>query len=179
MGVTEPAATPSHLHVVVMGVSGTGKSTVARALSTELDLVMTDGDDHHPVANIAKMASGTPLDDADRARWLAALARWTEERHAADEPTVLTCSALRRRYRDVLRAAVPEPTIFVHLAGSTEVLAGRMADRSHFMPPTLLDSQLRTLEPLEDDEIGGMVDTDLALDSVVRDAVTLVQRASA
>lgn len=178
MGATEPAATPSHLHVVVMGVSGTGKSTVARALSTDLGLVMTDGDDHHPPANIAKMASGTPLDDADRAPWLATLARWTEERHAADEPTVLTCSALRRRYRDVLRGAVPEQTIFVHLTGSAEVLADRMAHRSHFMPPALLDSQLRTLEPLEEDEVGGTVDTDLSLELVVREAVALVARTS-
>jgi carbohydrate kinase (thermoresistant glucokinase family) len=89
---------------------------------------------------------------------------------------VLTCSALRRRYRDVLRGAVPEPTIFVHLAGSPEVLSRRMAERAHFMPPALLDSQLRTLEPLEDDEVGGTVDTDLPLDRVIRDAIALVER---
>lgn len=165
-----------HLHVVVMGVSGTGKSTVARAIAAELDLVMTDGDDHHPAANIAKMASGTPLDDADRAPWLTTLARWTTERHDADRPTVLTCSALRRSYRDELRRAVPEPTVFAHLAGSAEVLAGRMASRTHFMPPVLLESQLSILEPLEDDEVGGMVDTDLPLDLVVADAVDLIRR---
>lgn len=165
-----------HLHVVVMGVAGTGKSTVARALADDLGLVMTDGDDHHPAANIEKMSAGVPLDDADRAPWLAALARWTTLRHRADDATILTCSALKRSYRDVLRAAVPEPTVFVHLAGSADVLATRMAGRSHFMPPTLLDSQLRILEPLEDDEDGGMVDTDLPVEVVVRDALQVIGR---
>ncbi|WP_435771118.1 gluconokinase [Nocardioides sp. SYSU DS0651] len=167
-----------HLHVVVMGVAGTGKSTVTHALADRLELVVTDGDDHHPPANVAKMAAGVPLDDDDREPWLAALARWTAAGHAADRPTALACSALRRRHRDVLRSAVPEPTVFVHLAGSQEVLASRMANRTHFMPPALLESQLRTLEPLEDDEVGGMVDTDLPLDAVVRDAVALVGRLS-
>ena len=166
----------SHLHVVVMGVAGTGKSTVARAVADDLDLLMADGDDLHPPANIAKMAAGHPLDDGDRGPWLEALAEWTARAHEADRPTALACSALRRSYREVLRGAVPEPTIFVHLAGSQEVLASRMANRTHFMPPSLLGSQLRTLEPLEDDEVGGMVDTDLALDEVVRDAVAMVRR---
>ncbi|WP_307855869.1 gluconokinase [Nocardioides faecalis] len=171
-----------HLHVVVMGVSGTGKSTLARALGTELGLTMGEGDEHHPPANVAKMAAGHPLDDADRAPWLAALADWTARRHEAGQGTVLTCSALRRPYRDVLRAAVPEETLFVHLTGSADVLSSRitarMTGREHFMPPSLLESQLRTLEPLEDDEVGGMVDCDLPLDLVVTDAVTLVRRLS-
>lgn len=164
-----------HLHVVVMGVSGTGKSTIAQALASELDLVMTEGDDHHPPANIDKMSAGTPLGDADRAPWLDTLAAWTAERHAEGRPTVLTCSALRRTYRDVLRAAVPEPTVFVHLAGSREVLTERMNGRDHFMPAVLLDSQLDTLEPLEPDEAGSEVDAELELDEVVGAAVRLVR----
>jgi gluconokinase len=165
-----------HLHVVVMGVAGTGKSTVAQALAAELDLVLTEGDDHHPRENIEKMSSGTPLDDDDRAPWLARLAEWTRERHEEDRSTVLTCSALRRAYRDVLRGGVPEPTFFVHLAGSKGVLTERMENRDHFMPASLLDSQLDTLEPLEDDEDGEAVDVDRSLDDVVRDAMTLVRR---
>ena len=175
--MTAPA--DRHVHVVVMGVSGTGKSTVGRAVAAELGLTYGEGDDHHPADNIAKMAAGVPLDDADRAPWLEVLAGWTREQHDVGRPTLLTCSALRRTYRDVLRGAVPEPTVFVHLAGSAELLASRMARRTHFMPPALLESQLRTLEPLEDDEVGGMVDTDLALTEVVADAVGLVRRLTA
>lgn len=165
----------THLHVVVMGVSGTGKTTVAETLTAELGLAFTEGDDHHPQANIDKMSSGAPLDDDDRAPWLAALARWTAEQHAAGRDTVLTCSALRRHYRDVLRGGAPEPTFFVHLLGSREVLAERMAGREHFMPPSLLDSQLATLEQLEPDEDGVVVDVDRPLDDVVRDALAAVR----
>ncbi|UMG92895.1 gluconokinase [Nocardioides sp. TF02-7] len=165
----------THLHVVVMGVSGTGKTTVAETLVAELDLVFTEGDDHHPRANVEKMRSGAPLDDEDRAPWLAALARWTAEQHAAGHDTALTCSALRRRYRDVLRGGVPEPTYFVHLLGSKDVLAERMAAREHFMPPSLLDSQFATLEQLEPDEDGVVVDVDRPLDAVVRDALAAVR----
>lgn len=167
-------AGPPHRHVVVMGVSGTGKSTVAQALAAELDLVLTEGDDHHPPANVAKMSDGIPLTDEDRAPWLADLAAWTSRHHAAGVSTVLTCSALRRHYRDVLRSAVPEPTVFVHLMGSRAVLVDRMEHRDHFMPASLLDSQLATLEQLEPDETGGVVDTDLPVDRVVADAVALV-----
>jgi gluconokinase len=168
----------SHLHVVVMGVAGTGKSTVAQALSGELDLVLTEGDDHHPRENIEKMSAGRALDDDDRAPWLAKLAEWTRERHEEDRATVLTCSALRRTYRDVLRSGVPEATFFVHLSGSKEVLTDRMENRDHFMPASLLDSQLDTLEPLEHGEDGEVVDVDRTLDEVVRDSVALVRRAA-
>lgn len=167
----------AHRHVVVMGVSGTGKSTVARALAAELGLVLTEGDDHHPPANVAKMSAGTPLTDDDRAPWLADLATWTARHHEAGTATVLTCSALRRTYRDVLRGAVPEPTVFVHLVGSRAVLVERMERREHFMPSSLLDSQFATLEPLEADEAGGVVDTDLPVERVVADAVRLVTSA--
>jgi gluconokinase len=170
------SAAAGHLHVVVMGVSGTGKSTVAHALADALGLELTEGDDHHPAANVAKMSSGTPLTDADRAPWLAALADVTRRQHRSGANTVLTCSALRRAYRDVLRTAVPEPTVFVHLVGSREVLAERMSGREHFMPASLLDSQLATLEELEPDETGGVVDTDLPVDRVVEDTLALVRR---
>lgn len=164
----------SHPHVVVMGVSGTGKSTVAQELAIRLGLRLTEGDDHHPPANVAKMSAGVPLTDEDRAPWLEALARWTARQHADGVATVLTCSALRRQYRDVLRSAVPEQTVFVHLVGSRRVLIDRMEQRDHFMPPSLVDSQLETLEPLEPDEAGGVVDTELPLERVVADAVALV-----
>ncbi len=165
-----------HNHLVVMGVAGSGKSEVAQALAAEMDLVMTEGDDHHPQANIEKMSAGTPLDDDDRAPWLEALARWTREQHDAGHDTVLTCSALRRRYRDVLRGAVAEPTFFVHLAGSAEVLAARMAARDHFMPTSLLDSQFATLEHLETDEDGEVVDVDRPLEEVVEATLAIVRR---
>ncbi len=166
----------THRHIVVMGVAGSGKSEVAQALAADLDLVLTEGDDHHPRANIDKMSAGTPLDDDDRAPWLEALAQWTREQHDAGHDTVLTCSALRRRYRDVLRDAVAEPTFFVHLAGSTEVLAQRMAARDHFMPTSLLDSQFATLEQLEPDEDGEVVDVDRPLEEVIEETIAIVRR---
>lgn len=160
------------IHVVVMGVAGTGKSTVAQALAAELGLLLAEGDDFHPAANVAKMSAGIPLDDEDRYPWLRVLAEWTAARHAEERSTVLTCSALRRSYRDILRSAVPrEPTWFVHLTGSVDVLRRRMQSRSHFMPASLLQSQLDTLEPLESDEDGLVVDTDAPLDEVVADAL--------
>jgi gluconokinase len=165
----------SHRHVVVMGVAGSGKSEIAQALAGELGLVLTEGDDHHPRANIEKMSAGTPLDDDDRAPWLEALARWTREQHDAGHDTVLTCSALRRRYRDVLRGAVEEPTFFLHLHGSAAVLAERMSARDHFMPASLLDSQFATLEQLEPDEDGEVVDVDRPLDEVVKEALGIVR----
>lgn len=164
-----------HQHVVVMGVSGTGKSTVAQALAERLGLVLTEGDDHHPASNVEKMRAGTPLTDEDRAPWLAELADWTARRHEAGEATVMTCSALRRRYRDVLRGAVPEPTVFVHLVGTRELLSERMSHRDHFMPVTLLDSQFATLEDLEDDEAGDTVDTGLELNEVIDRAVEIIR----
>lgn len=137
--------------LVVMGVSGSGKSTVAALLAARLGRDFLEGDDVHPAANVAKMAAGVPLDDADRAPWLDALARWIRERTAAGRPGVLSCSALTRGYRDVLRTG--GPVVFVHLTGSRDELARRMAARvGHFMPATLLDSQLAVLEPPGPDE---------------------------
>lgn len=151
------------LHLVFMGVSGSGKSTLARAVADRLGWEFAEGDDFHPAQNLVKMREGTPLTDADRWGWLESLADWTCERDARGEPTILTCSALRRTYRDVLRRG-GEGTFFVHAAGDRHLILDRMNAREHFMPPSLLESQLDTLEPLEPDEEGMDVDPALPLD---------------
>ncbi|AWE54037.1 gluconokinase [Streptomyces nigra] len=144
--------------VVVMGVSGTGKSTVGRLLAVRLGVPFADADELHPPANIAKMASGVPLDDADRLPWLESVGRLLRTHQEDGTGAVVTCSALRRRYRDVLRAACPG-AFFLHLTGDPRLLAERIGRRSgHFMPAGLLDSQLRTLEPLEPGEDGTSID---------------------
>lgn len=153
-------------HLVVMGVAGSGKSTVARRLATELDLEFGEGDDFHPESNIDKMRSGHPLTDEDRWAWLEALAAWTAEHEAAGGGTVLTCSALKRAYRDVLRTADPA-TYFVHLYGTEALLRDRMDARDHFMPASLLRSQLDALEPLERDELGIEVDVAGTVEAIV------------
>jgi gluconokinase len=136
--------------LVVMGVSGTGKSTVAGLLAGRLGWALAEGDDLHPAANVAKMASGQPLTDDDRWPWLDRVAAWIRGRVESGKPGVVTCSALKRRYRDKLRG--PGVT-FVHLAGAKELIAARMSARlDHYMPVTLLDSQFAALEPIEPDE---------------------------
>jgi len=133
-----------------MGVSGSGKSTVAGLLAARLGWDLEDGDDLHPPANVAKMAAGHPLDDADRWPWLELVAEWIRKHTDAGRAGVITCSALKRAYRDVLRG---EHVIFVHLAGDREQIMRRMTARhGHFMPPALLDSQLEILEPPDHDE---------------------------
>lgn len=150
------------LHLVFMGVSGSGKSTVARAVQERLGWEMAEGDDFHPPENVAKMSEGIPLTDADRWGWLGSLADWTSERDARDEPTIITCSALRVAYRDVLRRG-GAGTFFVHCTGDKHIL-DRMNARDHFMPPSLLESQLDTLEPLQRGEEGMDVDPALPVD---------------
>lgn len=136
--------------LVVMGVSGCGKSTVAAALAAALDARFLDGDDFHPEANIAKMRGGTPLSDADRWPWLDRLGQALA---AGEGRAVAACSALRRAYRDRLRAAAGEPVRFLHLAAPEAVIAARLAARAgHFMPPALLASQFASLEPPGPDE---------------------------
>lgn len=136
--------------LVLMGVSGCGKSTVAGLLAGRLGWDLAEGDDMHPVANIAKMSAGESLTDADRWPWLARVADWIHAEAAAGRSGVVTCSALKRSYRDVLRG--PGVT-FVHLAGPRELIARRLATRhGHFMPAGLLDSQYATLEPPGPDE---------------------------
>lgn len=158
------------LQVIVMGVSGTGKSTVATALADRLGWPFIEGDDLHPRSNVAKMESGEPLTDEDRAPWLEAIREHAQEQAAAGRSAVITCSALKRQYRDSLREGVRE-MFFVHLHGTREVLEPRMAKRErHFMPPKLLQSQLDTLEPLEDDEDGVVVDISGTVDEVISQA---------
>ena len=147
--------------LVVMGVSGSGKSTVAKPLAERLGWPFQEGDDLHPAANVAKMKAGIALDDADRAPWLDAIATWIGDRLTADSGGVVTCSALRRAYRDRLREA-GDGVICVYLEGSKAVIAERVANRhGHFMPPALLDSQFATLqEPTADEhpltvDVGG------------------------
>ena len=154
------------LHLVFMGVSGSGKSTAARAVQQELGWEYAEGDDFHPPANVAKMSEGTPLTDDDRWGWLESLAEWTADRDAKGEPTIIACSALRRAYRDVLRRG-GEGTFFVHSTGDKHMILERMNAREHFMPPSLLESQLDILEPLEPDEQGMDVDPALAVDLIV------------
>ena len=154
------------VHLVVMGVSGSGKSTVAARLVDLLGWPYAEADDFHPRANIDKMAAGHPLTDEDRQPWLESLARWAGDRHAEGESTVTTCSALRRRYRDLLRAGAPG-TVHVHLVGDKHELLARLGGRTHFFPPELLESQLDTLEPLAPDEDGVTVDVVRPVDDVV------------
>ena len=140
--------------VVVMGVSGSGKTTVAVDLARRLGWEFAEGDDHHPAANVEKMRAGIPLDDADREPWLRDLAAWIAEREQAGTSCVLTCSALKRSYRDLLRTG-NESVFFAYVDVPEAVLAERLAQRQgHYMPPSLLTSQLAALEPLQDDEPG-------------------------
>ena len=143
--------------LVVMGVSGSGKTTIATRLAGRLGCEEKDADDFHPPANIAKMSAGIPLDDADRKPWLVAIAAWLRDRDRAGRRAVVTCSALKRSYRDELRGASPR-LLFVHLSGPPELIAERMRGRRHFMPTGLLASQLAILEPLGPDEPGLTVD---------------------
>jgi len=136
--------------VVVMGVSGSGKSTLGAQLADALDVPFLEGDSFHPPDNVSRMAAGIALTDADRAGWLRTLAE--QLRRHADSGVVLSCSALKRLYRDTLRSGAPD-TAVIFLSGPAEVLAQRMAGRSgHYMPPSLLASQLATLEPPQADE---------------------------
>jgi carbohydrate kinase (thermoresistant glucokinase family) len=142
------------LRVVIMGVCGCGKSTVGRLLARELNGTFIDGDDLHPEPNIAKMRSGQALTDQDREPWLHLIGH---QLHNGPAVTVVACSALRRRYRDIIRAQAPD-TLFIHLNGTRELLASRLDRPGHFMPTSLLDSQLATLEHLEADELGKLLD---------------------
>lgn len=166
---------PGPLHVVVMWVSGTGKSTVAAHLAEVLGWDLVEGDDLHPAVNLEKMRAGTPLTDADREPWLDLVAARAREQTAAGRATVLTCSALRRAYRDRLRRGAPA-LHFVHLASTHDVLEPRMARRDrHVMPASLLASQLATLEPLGPDEDGSVVDVGGTLVEVLAAAEAAVR----
>lgn len=141
-----------------MGVSGCGKSEIGQRLANALDLPFLEGDSFHSAANVAKMAAGTPLTDDDRAGWLLTLQEQIRHATAQGHGLVLSCSSLKRRYRDLLRAGNPALR-FAHLSGPRSVIAARMAARvGHYMPLSLLDSQLRDLEPLQPDEAGVVLD---------------------
>ncbi|MEU5565195.1 gluconokinase [Micromonospora musae] len=158
-------------HVVVMGVSGSGKTTVARGISEATGLLFAEADEFHPAENVARMRAGVPLDDAARLPWLRELAGWMAARAVEGRSTVLACSALRRSYRDVLRQG-PPTVDFVHLDGAAEVIRDRMARRTgHFMPASLLESQLATLEPAEPDESVLVLDVSLSPEQLVAAAL--------
>lgn len=163
--------------LVVMGVSGTGKSSVGRELARRFDLRFIEGDDHHPQSNIDKMAAGKPLTDDDRWPWLASLGGLIAA--ATPDAVVLTCSALKRAYRDLLRrSSEGRSVLFVGLYGSPDLLHARMAAREgHFMPASLLDSQLQTLEPLQPDEWAVHIDVAPTLDVVVDNAEQAIRDA--
>ncbi|MBE1523820.1 gluconokinase [Nesterenkonia lutea] len=158
-----------------MGVSGSGKSTLAAALAEELRLPMAEADEFHPAANIAKMASQTPLTDEDRWPWLEALRDWMTSQAATG--SIITCSALRRSYRDLLRGAAGR-VIFLHVDVDIPRLSTRLAHRSgHFMPPELLESQLKTLEPLGPEEDGVRLSNDADVDDLLETARSWLRQA--
>jgi gluconokinase len=158
-------------HVVVMGVAGCGKSTVARLLAARTGFVFADADDYHSEKNIERMHRGVPLSDEDRRPWLNRLARWLVHEDRVGVSTVLACSSLRRRYRDILRSGVPRLE-FVHLAGPIQVIQHRLAHRKgHYMPASLLESQYDNLEPLQPDEKGIVLDLAQTPEELVTEAV--------
>ncbi|MER7395950.1 gluconokinase [Streptomyces sp. NPDC000151] len=160
--------------IVVMGVAGTGKTTIGPLVAAALDVPYAEGDDFHPPANIAKMSAGTPLEDADRWPWLDAIGAWAHGR--AGKGGVVSSSALKRVYRDRLRAEAPG-VVFLHLTGSRELIEGRMAERKgHFMPTALLDSQFATLQPLGDDERGVAVDVSGTPEEITERAVAALRQ---
>ncbi|MBI0379413.1 gluconokinase [Streptomyces albiflaviniger] len=160
--------------VVVMGVSGTGKTTVGPLLAEELGVPYAEADDFHPPANIAKMSAGIPLDDDDRRPWLDAIGAWAHPH--AEGGGVVSCSALKRMYRDRLRSAAPG-IVFLHLTGDRELIAERMKERKgHFFSGDLLDSQLATLEPLQPDEYGVAVDVSPEPDAITERAAAELRR---
>lgn len=164
----------SAARVVVMGVSGSGKSTVAELLAQHLGATLIEGDDLHPASNRAKMQAGTPLADEDRWPWLDLVGRALVD---ADGPAVATCSALKRVYRDRIRAAASE-TFFVHLDGDADLLKDRQkARKGHFMPPSLMDSQLETLEQLGEDEAGVRLDVAASPEELADEATDAVRGA--
>src|SRR5512133_2971604 len=153
--------------LVIIGVCGCGKSEMGRRIAARTGYTYAEGDDFHSASNVAKMTAGTPLDDADRADWLATLKEKIREAADRNEGYVLSCSALKRRYRDLLREG-DSALVFIHLDGSPEVILSRMRGReNHFMPTALLESQFRDLERLAPDETGMVLDITMEPDQLV------------
>ena len=164
--------------LIVMGVSGSGKSTVAEAMNARLHWAFQEGDALHPPSNVEKMHAGVPLTDADRAPWLAAVRRWIDAQLEAGNSGVVTCSALKRSYRDGLVAGRPTVRL-LYLMGDAVMLEQRLARRSgHFMPAALLESQLSTLEPPGPDERPIVVSVNGTLEETVQAALAAVTAAS-
>ncbi len=162
--VSQPRSEAPRL-VVVMGVAGCGKSTVAAALAQGAGGTLLEGDAFHPAANVAKMSAGTPLTDEDRWPWLDAIGRAMAE---TPGPVFAACSALRRAYRERLAAAAGAPVYFLHLDGDRALIGGRMQARSgHFMPESLLDSQFATLEPPAADELAARIPIDQSVEAIL------------
>lgn len=152
---------------IVMGVAGTGKTTIGALLAGRLGWLYAEADDFHPASNVDKMAAGVPLTDADRKPWLDAIGCWIDERAAAGEPGVVSCSGLKRAYRDRLRAGRPQVRV-VFLEGSRELIMRRLAARhGHFMRVEMLDSQLADLEPPQPDEGATVVSVDATPNEIV------------
>ena len=157
-----------HRHIVVMGVSACGKSTVCEALANKIGLPFADGDTFHPDANIAKMEAGVPLTDVDRWPWLTRIG----EELGRSGGVVVACAALKRAYRDLICEKAGCPVVFIHLTGTKELLVSRMSQRTaHFMPTSLLDSQLETLEVPGADELSVDIDIDASVDQIVEKAM--------
>ncbi|WP_127904104.1 gluconokinase [Solirhodobacter olei] len=163
--------------ILVMGVCGVGKSTVARAIADRIGGRFLEADEFHSVANVRAMSRGTPLTDEMRADWLDAIGGAARAcREQGEAPVVLACSALKRRYRDKLAGAL-SPMFVVHLTGDPALIRNRLiARKNHFMPPELLDSQLHDLEPLAADEGGVTVDIAASAEEIAARVVTLIER---
>jgi len=158
---------------VIMGVCGSGKSLIGAQLARALDIEFVEGDALHPPDNVQRMAAGIPLTDDDRHGWLVAIAARLRVAQRARIGLVVSCSALKRSYRDLLRSVGDANVRFVHLAGNRALLAARMANRrGHFMPPSLLNSQLAILEEPSPDEGAWVCDISQAPDAIVADLVT-------
>ncbi len=171
--MTEPR---QPITIVLMGVSGAGKSTIMELLAPRLGAVSAEGDAFHSPANVRKMAAGQPLDDDDRWPWLDAIARWIGEREREGVDAIVTCSALRRRYRDRMRAG-HESLRFVHLVVPPPLLARRLAERvGHYMPASLLPTQLEALESLGADEPGFEIAADRRAQEVVTEIIERIGR---
>jgi gluconokinase len=170
---------PTACALIVMGVSGSGKSTIAEKLAARIGWTYKDGDEFHPASNVAKMKAGHPLTDEDRWPWLRAIAAEIERGCEAGEHLVIACSALKRAYRDILVHDRDDVRI-VYLDGTQQLIADRLAKRKgHFMPPDLLPSQFRTLEPPTGDEKPVTVSIDASVDAIVADIVGKLAMASA
>ncbi len=160
--------------MVLMGVAGCGKSSVGAALAQTIEATYIDGDDLHPASSVEKMSRGEALTDDDRWPWLAEVGRTLG---SATSPTIIGCSALKRRYREAITVAASAPVLFIHLSGTRQVIEARMSARpGHFMPVSLLDSQFATLEPLAKDENALVVDIDRSLAEVVAKILTTLTK---